>query len=414
MRRELLVLTLMAGVLAGCGERVRNNPFDPGNPATGGRPAGFEALAGDGLVTLHWIATPSSGLRGYELFRKAGVETGFTQISGLISPQATSAGDFQLLNGTDHTYRLYFVFDAGVGGDPAEDVATPGPLVPWVADYGRKTATQLTADGRHTRTHEAFSGPADVAMDGSRGVLWVADTDGGRVVIVTPSTGRRLEIATFRTPTSLALDATDGSVWICDGGLDAVRHYRSDGSAASPFELSPLANPLDAELDTGDRSLWVCERDGARVRHYTSSGAPAGIVPVFAPSRVAVDSVTHAAWVTSFTHRCVYLLSNAPALRDSFFGFTGPIGIAVDPRRGRVWVADAAGGAVVALQRDGSEEFRVTGLGEPREIEVDRASGEAWVTLAGSGQIARISPSGTLVLRGGGMIAPYGISLGAP
>jgi streptogramin lyase len=414
MRRESVVLILLAALAAGCGQRVRGNPFDPANPQTGGRPAGFEALAGDGLVNLRWSATVSSGLVGYELFREAGAETTFTQISALLPPNATSFGDFQLQNGLDHRYRLYFVFARGPGTTPAEDIATPGRLTPWVADYRAGAATLLTADGRRVRSGETALGPADVAADPARDALWIVDAAGGNLDIVTLSTGRRVTVSALQSPGAIALDPVDGNAWVADGGLGVVRHYLPDGSAGSPFELNLLANPIDVAVDRGDRSLWVCERDGDRVRHYASTGSPLGAVSIRAPSRVAVDTLTHAAWVTSFTTGKVYLVSNVPALRDSFALFSGPIGAEVDDRRGRIWIADALGGTVVALRRNGSEEFRVGGFAEPREIAVDRASGEAWVTLAGSGEVVRLSPAGVQLVRTGGLGTPYGISLGYP
>ncbi len=415
MRRALVVLTVLAGAwaAAGCGQRLRSNPFDPGNPVTGGRPPGFIALAGDGLVTLRWNPTPSAGLRGYELFRKTATETTYTDISGLIAPDNTTRGDYQLQNGLDHAYRLFYVFDRGLGGLPAEDTATPGVLTPWVADFGVPGAVRLTADGRHVLSRQNLVGPTDVAADRFRDIVWIADTDAGQLDILTPSTGRQIQVSSMTSPGALALDPVDGSAWVCDGPSNAVDHFHTDGSIASPGQLQLISNPLDVGVDPGNSSVWVCERGGDRVRHYAATGMALGAVNVIAPSRVAVDSVTHAAWVTSFTNQKVYRISAVPALSDSFGPFAGPIGISVDARRRRVWVADAAAGVVVALHADGTEEFRVGGLGVPREIALDLASGEAWVTLVSTGEVARLSPSGTVIRRLGGLGAPYGITLGS-
>ncbi|MBI1798200.1 MAG: hypothetical protein HYR73_00770 [Candidatus Eisenbacteria bacterium] len=413
MRRDLLVLALLV-LAAGCGERQRLNPFDPGNPVTGGRPPGFEALADDGLVRLRWNPTPSPDLRGYELFRRIAGETTYVAISGLIPPSTTAFGDFGLRNGVDHFYRLYYVFDPGIGGLPAEDVATPGPLQPWVADFDRPAAVRLTADGRHIfGEDDSPLGPTDVAADAGLGVVWISDTGGQRVIVLTPSNGNHVTISgSVQSPGAIALDPLDGTAWVCDESQGAVVHFNSNGTVAAPFLLGPFADPLDIATDPADRSLWVCERTGDRVAHVSSSGATLGRIALGAPSRVAVDSATHAAWCTSFTSGRVYVISNVPALRDSFGGFQGPVGIAVDGRRGRIWVADGLANQVVALKRDGSEEFRVGGLAEAREIAIDLASGNAWVTFPGAGGVALISPAGELIRRTGGMKRPLGISLG--
>jgi DNA-binding beta-propeller fold protein YncE len=414
MRHRLFILSLAACAcaLGGCGERQRLNPFDPGNPVTGGRPPGFAALAGNSVVTLQWDRTYASGLLGYELFRRVAGETTFKAISGLIPATVTTSGDFGLQNGLDHEYQLYYVFENGKGGQPAEDVATPGPLEPRVADNGAGATVLITADGRHVRSQDAsYTGPTDVAVDPPRGQVWVADTDGGNVVLYIPSLFQHSTLPAG-SPQALALDPVDGSAWVCDGQFNAVLHFLNDGTPASPYMLSSISNPLDDATDPADRSLWVCERGADRVRRFTATGAPAGLVYVVAPSRVAVDSVTHAAWVTSFTTAQVTLVRNTPAVQDSFGGFSGPIGIAVDARRGRIWVADAVANQVVALQRTGAVEFRTALAGEPREIAVDLTTGNAWITLLTAGQVAVVSPAGTVIRRASGLKRPYGIALG--
>ena len=416
MRRRLRLLSLGALLLLpGCGQRLRANPFDPHNTVTGGRPPGFVALAGDAKVTLEWSYLPSSGLLGYQLYRRAATDTAFAEIGALIPPTVTTSGDFGLLNGVDYTYRLYFVFGYGLGASPAEDIATPGPLAPWVADLGSAAATELTADGRHILGADpSYPGPTFIAVDTNLGQVWISDTEGGSLVLYTPSSGRHVTLYAGTTPGSIALDPVDGSTWVCDTPTDAVYHFKSDGTPGSPGQLSLISNPLCAAVDPVDRSVWVCERDADHLRHYTSSGSPAGSVNLIAPSRVVVDSLTHAAWVSSFTRQEVYVVANTPAMRDSIGGFAGPIGIAVDPRRGRIWVADAAGDRVVALQRTSpiTQEFSVRLPGEPREIALDLATGNAWVTLATAGAVAVVTPDGAVLRRVAGFGQPEGIAIG--
>jgi DNA-binding beta-propeller fold protein YncE len=412
MRRDLPLLALLL-LTAGCGERQRLNPFDPSNPVTGGRPPGFEALATDQVVTLKWLPTVSPGLRGYELFRRVAGETTFTQISGLLSPSLTATGDFGVQDGVDRTYRLYYVFAQGSGGLPAEDVATPGPLQPWIADFSGG-AFRMTADGRHILTEDNTAlGPTAIVADVGGGVVWISDSFGGQVIVYTPSTGDHVLITAVETPSALAIDPLDGTAWVCDESLNEMLHFNPNGSVASPQVLGGLQQPEGVAIDPTDRSLWVAERFGNRVRHYSALGSPLGAATLGAPSRVAVDSATHGAWSTSFDNGKVYVMSNTFSIIDSVGGFQGPIGVAVDARRGLIWVADAFAGQVVALHRDKTEAFRIGGLPEVREIAIDLASGEAWVTVPGVSQVVRISPTGSLIRHTGGFGRPYGISLGS-
>jgi len=426
MRCDLRVLSVgpIAAALAvvfacGCGERPRANPFDPSNPVTGGRPAGFVALAGNGQVELEWQPAVSAGLLGYQLYRKLAVDTTYVAITGTIPPTATRIGDFQLANGIEHDYRLYFVFDRGLGNLPAEDFATPGPLEPWVADFGRSAVARMTADGRHIESWQTFSAggpgflsPIDVASDPGNGVVWVS-TNSGPLFVYTPGTAKSVSITTPASPGAIALDPADGTAWLCDDVDLAVYHFRSSGAVASPGKLVPFENPLDVAVDPGDRSVWVCERDGNRVTHFASDGSNRAYATLLAPSRVAVDSLTHEVWATSFTRGRVYRLTNTPALGDSFTFAVGPVGVAVDGRRGRIWVADASGGSVFALGRGGAVEFQVSALGAPREIQVDLRTGDAWVALLNPGRVARISATGQVLTMTGGFDQPAGLSIGA-
>ncbi len=412
MRRVGPLLALALLLASGCSQRARLNPFDPGNPITGGRPANFVALAGDQVVTLRWDRASASGLLGYELFRRRAGETDFVALTGLIPVSTTTAGDFGLQNGAEHDYRLYFVFEDGPRGQPAEDTATPGPLRPWVALFSRPALARLTPDARHVAfEYGALQGPTQVAVDPGSGKVWVSDTEGARVVVFDPATSGVVSIADVSAPGALDVDPLDGTAWVCDADLNAVRHFTPAGGFATPGQITPLSTPLDVAVDLRDRSLWVCERTANRVRRFDATGAAIGSEILDAPSRVALDSLTREAWVTSFEQGRVVRLSATSTQRDTVGGLAGPIGVAVDWRRGRIWVADALGDQVVALRRDGTVEFRIPGLFEVREIAVDLASGEAWATVPGAGAVARLSPAGTVNGRITGLLDPDGIAL---
>jgi len=413
MRRLLSVLAALL-LLAGCGKRERLNPFDPANPVTGGRPAGFVALAGNGLARLRWDATSTPELLGYQLQRRAATESTYRVIAALLPTSTTSIGDFGLLNGVDHHYRLYFVFLSGTSGPPAEDVATPGPLRPWVADGGLGSLVRLTADGRHVAFEQTgFPGPSGVAVDMAGGLVWLTDPFAHIVTIYDPSTGNQIVIgSSLVSPGAVAIDPADRTAWVCDAGINQVLHFTPSGGPAIPAQLTSIDDPLDVAVDPTDRSVWVCERGADHVRHYSATGVLSATATVTAPSRVAVDSLTHEAWVTSFDGRNVVRLSPAAVPLNTVGGFSGPIGIAVDARRGRIWVADALGDRLVALRRDGSVEFRVAGLSEVRAIALDLASGEAWCTTPGSGRVARVSAAGVVLQNAGGLGAPDGIAMG--
>ncbi len=407
-----LAAFLALALLAGCSRRERANPFDPGNPVTRGRPAGFAAIAGAGLVQLRWTPPPLSGTFGYRVFRLVEGDNVFRPVGPLLTGNESSYFDLPVTNGLRLDYRLYFVFSNVLGGLPAEDHATPGLLRPWVADLSRRSLIEATPDGRHVAFETAgFFGPTHVAVEPGTGRVWISDTYDGRVVLFDPANGTRVPITGLSEPVAIAIDPVDRSAWVCDQALDAVYHYTSTGAPGVPDKLDPIDTPIGIAVDPAGTTVWVCERGGNRVRRFSRAGVPLGATDVPAPSRVAVDSANGDAWVTSSDGHQVVHLSPAGAALDTVTDVSSPVGIAVDARNGRIWVADPVAGQVLALRRGGAIEFRVGGLPGAREIAIDPASGEAWVTVSGSGELVRLSATGVALERLGGLSDPYGVAL---
>jgi len=409
--RPVAALLILGVLLAGCSSRDRLNPFDPSNPRTGGRPADFRALADDDFVQLRWTPQAQSGLLGYRVYRRGPGEPQFTAISTVLSPADAVYNDFTVTNGSRYDYQLYYVFADGNGGAPATDRATPGPLRPWVTEFNGGTLARLTADGRYVTSRSGgFATPSDVAVDRNTGVLWVSDAFGGKVQVFDPIQGNFVNIPGFSQAGDLALDLADQTAWICDAGAGSVRHYTRFGTQASA-SLDPIDQPLGAAFEQSNRILWICERNGNRVRTYLSNGTPQWAVPLPAPSRVAVDSLTREAWVTSFSTGAIYKLSPSGARLDSVTSLAGPIGVAVDARRGRIWVCDAFANRLVALRRDATIEFEVGNLSEVREAAVDLRTGELWATLPPAGAVVRVSAAGAVIEQATGLVDPLSIAL---
>jgi len=411
MRPFLALLVLLVSG-SGCSSRERSNPFDPGNPNTRGHPVGFMALAADGYATLTWQAVSGSGLLGYQAFRRAEGESSFRAISDLLPPQFARFTDSGLVNGTDYHYQLYYVLRSGAGGRPAEDVATPGPLRPWVTDLAAHRLLNLTPDARHVAyKDQAFVGPTQVDVDRVTGVVWTCDLYGNRVVIYEPRGDVRLVVDHLAAPRAVAVDPSNATAWVCLEGENRVVHLDENGGPAFPEQIAPLLDPVAVAVDPSAGGVWVCEAAGRAVRRVDAGGTTVWSVAVAEPSRVAVDSLTGEGWVTSFRSRNVIRISRAGAAIDTLTGFAGPIGIAVDSRRGRIWVADPGADRLVALRRDGTVEDRLQGLPEVREVAVDLATGEAWATVPGAHAVVRVSGTGTILGELFGLDEPEDIAL---
>jgi DNA-binding beta-propeller fold protein YncE len=410
MRLVVALLALLA--LAGCSNRERSNPFDPQNPNTRGRPAGFMAIASDGYVDLRWTPAAGASLIGYRLYRRTAVADTFVALSNLLSPSVTSYRDRGLLDGITYYYRLYYVFSDIGQSSPADDAATPGRARPWVADASRGYLYRVTPDGRRVADgFSGFNGPTSVAVDPVRGVVWASDGFGGRVDILEPGSGRTTSLPGFVTPGALKIDVPSGVTWVCDEDAGILWELDSIGNPVGN-PIQPLSLPLGVDVDPFDNSVLVCERNADRLRRFAPDHSLLASITVPAPSRVAVDSLTRRAWVTSFTDKVVYKVPPSfTAVEDTLTGFGGPLGIAVDPRRGMVWIADAVSGQVVGVDRAGAVQVRVGNLPEARDVAVDLATGDVWVTVTGRGEVAHLSSTGAVLQRLDAFAQPLGIAV---
>ena len=409
MRSVLPLLTALA-LLAGCSNRERANPLDPANPQTGGRPEGFNAVAGHDVVTLAWTAQPALAIDGFRVERLAPGDSLYRALAPEFPPGASSFSDLLVADGGLYRYRLYYVIRGALAHLPAEDEATPGPLRPWVADAGAGTLVRLSPDGRDVvSSYSDAGGLQSLAVDPADGRVWTSARYDAVVTTRLPGDLVPVDITGLGQPYSLAVSPLDHGAWICELA-GTLAHYSEEGLPLEHVDL--LEMPSGVSVSPRDFSVWVCENGADRARHLNSGGALIAMAHVSTPSRVAVDSLSGQAWITSFDSGRVWRVSALGALLDSSSAASGPIGIAVDPRRGRAWVADARGSRVVVLDVATMRVlFTVTGLPEARDLDLDLATGEAWVVARSSQEIVRISRDGVVLQRIGGFNDPAEVRL---
>lgn len=408
MRRLVPLLALLALLLPGCSRRERTNPLDPANPQTGGRPDGFNAIAGFSNVVLQWNARTDLAIDGFQLFRRAPTDSTFQPLGGVLEPKSNSFLDAGILNGRDYRYRLYYVIGGQLSTQPAEEIATPGPLRPWVCDPGNGELVRLSADGRDivARNHIGIT-PYSITVSPIEGQLWVSDVFAGKVLRLEPVFLSGTQITSLPQPFQIALDNINGTAWITDL-TGSLGHFFTNGQPAQPGRIDLLQSPGGVTVNPNTREVYLCETGGNRVRRYANDGTPLSAGSVPSPSRVAIDTVSRFIWVTSLPTGRVYCLNEAAQAIDSLSIFTGPIGIAVDSRRRRVWVADAAGNRVIVLDAvTRTELFRVNGIGEPRDVDIDLRTGDAYVVARGERSVIHVSSTGAIVARLTGFSDPY-------
>jgi DNA-binding beta-propeller fold protein YncE len=418
MRRlaPLLALAVLALALsvAGCSRRDRANPLDPANPSTGGGPTGFNAIADFGIVRLQWDAEPGLGIDGFLLERLAPADTVYRPIGSLLPASLSRFTDFGVLNGKRYQYRLRFVVGGAPGTRAATDEATPGDARVWVSDPGWPALLRLSPDGRDVAQAIGVGAPNGLAYDRASQYVWYTDLNDGQVGLYDPQVVATNRFSGFSDARELALDAVNESVWITDRQAGRVRHLYPTGASATPGSIELLDGPTGIAVDAGDRSVWICENAGGRVRHYDVDGRAISNTEFAAPWRVAVDSVTHVAWVTSLDRGLVTRIAGNGQALDTLRVASGPLGITLDRDHDRVWIADAVGDRVIVVRlSDRAAVFTVSGLHGARDIAVDRTTGEAWVVASTDHAVVRLSPTGAILQRVSGLGNPTEIRFDA-
>ncbi len=410
---EAIALGALALLAAGCGERPRTNPLDPGNPETGGGPQDFRALAGSSTVGLHWRAAPvGTDLLGFRLERRRLGPDPFVQVGPLLALDATGYDDGAVLDDIDFEYRLAFVGrDTVTSGTPVTALARPGREVVWVSDPGFDELARLTPDGRaRVLTITGVLRVNRIAVDVRDGAVWATEPFDGRVRLFAAGGG---PLSSFRfdgAPNAITVDPTSGSAWIADednGGVVRVSRLGTPLAAAGLF-----TNPQDIALTSGG-GAWVVDAGAGSVMRIDASGARGPVASLGGdPRRAAVDPLDGSVWVTRFAAGEVMKLSADGAILARTALGPGPYAIDIDEGRNLVWIGLDTGNAVVALdRRSGGEVRRVEGIARPRGLAVADRTGEVWVAAIASGEVVRVSSAGVVLGRTRGFGAPFDVRI---
>ena len=151
----------------------------------------------------------------------------------------------------------------------------------FVAESGGDRVSVWGWSGRAITTWTAAAGgerlvaPADVALDASRGRLYVAESDAGRVQVLDSDTGASIGVRErLGHPVGLAV-AADGRLFVADAAAAEIRVLDPEGSALATWR-GDAASPLRAPggLDWADGRLYVADRGSLRIVVLDDTGLP--------------------------------------------------------------------------------------------------------------------------------------------
>ncbi|MCK4546696.1 MAG: hypothetical protein KAW17_04555 [Candidatus Eisenbacteria sp.] len=401
----LAALLVLVGVDGGCGTRSRDNPLDPDNPGTGGTAPNFNAIAGDGEVSVNWSAMGIDDLEQVAVIRR--VCGGVAETLSTQPGQASGWVDTSAVNGITYEYwARYTILE-----DPAVhlsnvDLATPGAGRVWVVDESWGGLRRVAPDARDLVWKLPYSGYfRSLAVDHRRGRAWSVAWSRNEVVGV-DSLGHIVATVPTESPRTVAVYEEDGSIWVA--AQWGVGCFTSSGDLL--FADSTVTEPKDIAVDPARGTCWVAEGTGSIwIRH--ADGTTGRVFNFDYPFAISIAESDGGAWVVDAGSRQVYRLAGgAGEIVGQVAGFAQPVDVAASPSGG-AWVADWGAGAVVWVSDVAERGPAIGGFDHPRGIAVGDSGNTVWVVEALAGRVTKVSTDADLRVSIGGLDFPKDIAI---
>ena len=388
------LLLAAAGVAAaGCESRNHENPLDPQNGETGGRPNVLVPLAGDGSVELHWETLGLRDLEGQTLYRAADGGPRFEIAT--FSPGVSGWCDESAENGRTYSYTLEWRFAGGAETtDLPQNRARPGKAWVWAADVTGGGLLSVTPDGQRIR-YRIGGGRSvlDLAADPGTGRVWGADYDAGEILAYDPRTDTA-DLIPLRGVNTVSYDAASDLLWAGSFFDEVLVALRPDGTRLFTVDGIGLIEDVDAVPGAGA----VAVSRGGQIHWVDATGAKRLAGETDWPVSVAYDELLEGAWVADrVTGEILFAEPDGTSPVPVAGDLQTPVDLGID-YEGRCWVAER-GGRVTRVARDAGIDLRVALDVSPEGVTVDPRSGEVWVCAPREGAIRLLDGSGVEIFR---------------
>ncbi len=402
-------------LLFACADRKRENPLDPLNSQTFGKPVGLDVVSFGKKTVLTWHAFRVNGLSGTRIYRRSVLDSVYRGIA-FVSGSQSEYEDENVEYGVKYYYKIQMVTESYQ--TPFSDAVkiTPGPSYVWgttgnngtvfklthdashrifekniflsaegiagagahrgvwVTDYYLDQIVRLDETGKPRQWYRNFDSPVDIEYDSLRHILWIAEQKLGRIVLTDTSGVKIAELTDFLFPSSVSVNVKTGFCWVADPHLHAVSWIDPETYAVT--RLSALLRPEDVAVNPRDESCWIA--DSSRVLKVNRDGD--------------------------------FLLTVT--------GFHWAANVAANPLSGQCWVIDWQPGAdqsrVVLISATGEKVMEMAGLYNPQSLAVDPFDGSCVVADTWNYRVLKISPAGKIIGEWQGRNAPKIIRVISP
>ncbi|PJF32975.1 MAG: hypothetical protein CUN57_03340, partial [Phototrophicales bacterium] len=102
--KTIFLTVVVFCTVLGCADRDRENPLDPKNPLTGGKPTGLTATSSQDTVFLRWDRLDITDMVGYNIYRRE-TNSGNFNLVDLVEPDKNRFADSNLNFETTYEYQ---------------------------------------------------------------------------------------------------------------------------------------------------------------------------------------------------------------------------------------------------------------------------------------------------------------------
>ena len=351
---------------------------------------------------LHWLAGIISTLAGRG-FPGYGGDGGQASFAALTSPSfvtvESSTGNIYIADAGNNCVRMITKNTSTIS-----TIAGNGTIV--LGNYGYGSSSGYSGDG-DLATLATMNNPSGLAIDTTRGLLYIADSRNNLIRMVTKSTGiivtvagltpggyrgdgGRATSALMSQPVRVAVDLRTGNLYIADSGNNVIRMvtkstgiistvagmaaygsgYAGDGG---PTTSARLGSPTGIAIDASNGNLYIADTFNNVIRMVASS---TGVITTVAGNGLAGYAGDGG------------LAASASLLR--------PSGVAVDAAKGVLYIADTlnsvirivtkstgiistvAGNGTIGSGGDGKLARNAT-LNRPSSVAIDTTSGTLYI-----------------------------------
>ena len=389
-----LVVFLIAVLLIGCADRQRNNPLDPKNPKTGGKPSGVHVFSKEHQIFLSWDCIKLGDFVGMRIYRRSDGEESWTLAAFVNSDSCTFREEVPY--GTGYSYALQAVTSTYESplSDPVHIV--PGPSYVWVASSGAGMIAELTHDASHLiamRSDLIYPNGLAPAEYG-RGV-WLADYYTNEIIRIGPNLDILHRFLNANSPLDVDYDPERHRLWVALRGRNAV--VLLDSTARTLAEATGFSYPASLSVDSKTGVCWVGDLFARKVVKLDAQILGASSTgKLVKPSSVAASRLDGTCWVAD-SSRVLQIGPNLEILKE-LKPFHYAARVAVDQVRGNVWVLDLAMNSTLrCFSGEGQARFSVDGFAAPRSLDVDEYDGSCLVADTWNYRIVKVDTAGEII-----------------